>query len=191
MPTSELAALPYPSAADADNVPADMQSLTAKLDTTVPLVADDAADRDSRLADAGIGQLCVAKDGSAVWVKTANGWVTKAEAPGLWVTLTVNTGYTAVYPVQYRMWGNLVSLRGSVAKSNGSGFGSTDENILTLPDEAAPTGNSVRVALPASVAGDSTIPAINAVISTDGGIYLFSNDNNPQVNLDGCMYWTD
>lgn len=78
-----------------------------------------------------------------------------------WVALTLGTGWTG--SAQYRVINNVVYLRGRVTRTSGS-----DTTILTLPAAVRPSATLsclMRAGAPAS-------PAINAGISTNGGVVV-------------------
>lgn len=185
MPTNPLTGLPYPAGSAAIDVPADMMALVTALSTgRVLLRCTDAADRDSKFSQAGIGDIAVAP--GYVWQKTS--------APGTntWLALYSDTGWQTTgfaYPdsanwgpgayMQWRQVGQWVDVRGSAKRLGGTltvangGF-LPDQTPVNLPTQIAP-----KVGVP--TIGTAPTSTVSILLGASGGVVIREGVSNSTI----------
>lgn len=96
MPTTDYSELPYPAAADADNVPADLMALVTTLDDGGRLVyhGTSRADLDTTFADAPLSSVVLLNIGGdrELWHKGPNVWQPLVYTPSTPVDLSLKSG---------------------------------------------------------------------------------------------------
>ncbi|MGH3500928.1 MAG: hypothetical protein ACRDQA_08545 [Nocardioidaceae bacterium] len=204
MPTTEFAALPYPTPDDADQVPVDLAELCNKLedDGLIVFHGNARADLSTTFATAAQGTMVLLNIAGyrELWSKGDNVWRPLVVQPEprkdvpLTGGFTKQGGRTPQYLRSY-LGGNsyLVSLTGGITATDGQINGG--QVIANLPNDASPDSYGVYSApVPAADGGsqhiyidtDGTITAAIGPSATAGwisldGIQFISSDLPPQV----------
>jgi hypothetical protein len=112
--------------------------------------------------------------------------------PGAWSSISLSSGLvhataTGAVP-QYRVTGDVVMLRGSVAKSDSSGFSSSPVTLGSLPSGASPQ-NLVYFICGTQFSGGYAWARVQ--VGSDGAIRAYfsvTNFNPTWINLDGISF---
>lgn len=194
MATIGYAELPIPGGGDAPQWPGALAALAEAIDPHLWQHATNAADRDTRFATAPLHTVVTATSG-AVWIKTSgtsNVWATIYEPLTAWVPLPLASGVQAAgaAPVEYRVVGTQVWVRGRVEKSSGTWTGSSGTVIAPVPAEAVPA----RICTWAggqSLAGDPLTGVCRIEVSATAFTWWSEDGTGTTwVDLSGS-YWLD
>lgn len=189
-----FAGLVYPTAANADDVPADLMALAESLDTCVVLRANDDADRTLRYVDAPSGVLCVYPNGT-VSVKIGssgnNLWQDVWRPVEAWKALPFTSGYKdwdSGAPCQYRKdRQGMVHARGPFTTTNGTSLvPSSTTAIAKLPPGYRPS----RLHSFGSASRWETEYLARIDVDTDGSIRLIGT-STLWAGLDNLHFWLD
>lgn len=207
MPTIGYEDLPVPAGGDGPDVPAAIAALATAIDPRLVHDVTDLADRNSRFSAAPQHTVCVAGDGT-MWAKTdggSNTWATLWEPVPSWQAVTPLSGYEeSIYPLQARLVGGQVFLRGRIQRTDGNVIPNDGVAIATVPSSCIPQEQIGAYAATSSLAGDVVIGVgkleildVNTASGLGGpGTILWwsqdapTADGTPWVNISGS-YWTD
>lgn len=133
MPTTPIGGAPYPTGADADDVPADMMALAAWASTAGVMRFADAAARNAAIPSPTAGMVAWLDTPGSLTIRTASAWKTMW-APLSWADIALSAGFTTYSGTpQATMDGsNFVVLRGSIRRTVDGGDIVSDTIVATL-----------------------------------------------------------
>jgi hypothetical protein len=132
VPTTPIGGAPYPSGADTDNVPADMQALAVWASTRVTMRFADAAARDAAITSPVAGMVAWLSTPGSLTVRTASAWRT-IWAPLSWSNISLASGFTSYGGIpQSTLDGNFVVCRGAIQRTVDGGNIATATIVATL-----------------------------------------------------------
>lgn len=133
MPTTPIGDAPYPSGADTDNVPADLQALAVWASTRTGMRFDDAAARDAAIDTPVAGMLAWLDTPGSLTIRTASAWKT-IWAPLSWSDISLAAGFTGYTgtPQSCLDGSNFVVCRGSIQRTVSGGNITTETIVATL-----------------------------------------------------------
>lgn len=140
MPNTPIAKIPYPSGSDAPAAAADMMAAFMNLDDRVVLKAIDAADRDSKYADAPTGSLVTSGPSKTVWLKhgpNPTDWTTVHEDTG-WVDkgFVIASGWEIYTHLTARRVNKSVEIRGQLTRTGNDITANLSNNPGNIADTA-------------------------------------------------------
>lgn len=132
MPTTPIGGAPYPTGADADNVPSDMMALAIWMSTNASMRFADGPARDAAITTLDGGMVAWLDNPGCLTLYTGSAWVV-AWAPLNWTNISLTLGYTAYSSTpQVTRDGNFVVCRGSLKKVSEAAI-PTETIVATLP----------------------------------------------------------
>lgn len=132
MPTTPIGGAPYPTGADADNVPSDIMALAVWASTNGVMRFADAAARDAAVTSPDAGMVAWLDTPGSLTVRTALAWKT-VWAPLNWTNISLQSGFTSYSGVpQSTQDGNFVVCKGSIQRTVEGGNIATETIVATI-----------------------------------------------------------